>query len=222
MNQTLSYQRNELFPTPTSAFTHRIPLIFQNGVSNMIRERTETRGNKIHAKRESKNRDACQQAFLIALLVKNGYEVAIKRLYKRGNITIQMFTISEISKNGIILFNESQINMKETVIKERKQYVDAITNDVLIDFLQKEGYEIEERKTRKVVKPNSVSMKRIGSIFSREEFFSFNKIVNSGKKFNEIIRSKISTKEGCTIPAYFPFFLLEKNDHHETSFYDSY
>ena len=185
-----------------SAFTHRIPLIYENGVCIMSRKNETKKTEKIDAKRESKNRDACQQAFLISLLVVNGYEIRINKLYKTGNITIQMFTISTIIKNGQEVFNENQIHSKD--IKERRQYIDAMTNDSLIALLRKEGYEIEERKTRKTVNPDSISMKRIGSIFSETKFFSFNKLVDNGRKVHDIIRDKVSTKNGLTIQPYDP------------------
>ena len=113
-----------------------------------------------------------------------------------------MFTISNIIKNGEEVFNEKQIHSKD--IKERRQYIDAVTNDSLIALLRKEGYQIEERKTRKTVNPDAISMKRIGSVFSETKFYSFNKLVDNGRKVHEIIRDKITTKNGLTIQPYDP------------------
>ena len=190
--------------TQISAFTKRIPLYSADG-KTFTTTKIEIRSDesKIDAKRESKNRDACQQAFLIGLLSERGYEVEINRIYKRGNVTFQMLTIKNVKKDGKVIFDTNNFDFEYHGLKEKRQYTDAMTINCMIDILISEGFQIEERKTRKVVKPNSIGMKRISKIYNDEICYEFKEIISMGKEMYKDIRNKISTKKG---------FVIQQND----------
>ena len=210
-----------------SAFTHKIPLMTEDGkifTMNLMKMReqhhhqelipphseskTESKGefksdSKIDAKRESKNRDACQQSFLIWLLTSIDYEIELNRLYKRGNITFQMYTIKSIQKDGRTVVDPNSFTFEYNGLKEKRQYTDAVTVNMMIELLIQEGFEIEERKTRKVVKRNSIGMRRLMKISNGNVQFDFKEIIEIGKECYLEIRNRISTRQG---------YLVQKNE----------
>ena len=203
------------FEIMLSAFTISLPLINEgNEIYSIKRIIQKDDKNKMDAKRESKNRDAFQQSFLIGKLVECGYQITINRLYKRGNITHQMFTIDSISKNGINQFLETQKIIEEHKYKEKRQYLDAETNECLINLLKKEEFTIEERKTRKVVKEGSIAMQRIASVYYNGKFYGNTEIMKIGCFYNQIIKNKISTKNGVTLLPFDPIFNSDNSDNH--------
>ncbi|BFU24347.1 hypothetical protein KM1_104850 [Entamoeba histolytica HM-3:IMSS] len=187
----------------SSAFITRVPFHIEDGnVFVMNYEEKKVKNEMINAKRESKNRDAAQQAFIVGVLSQSGYEVNINRLYKRGNMTYQMFTINNVKKDDKVVFDASHLEFEYDGLKEKRQYLDAITNNYLIELLNKCGVIVEERKTRKVIKPNSIAMKRLNSVTINGKFFGFRHINEIGCHFNQIIRSRTSTKSGSVVLPY--------------------
>ena len=102
----------------SSAFQKVIPLTSEDGITfrikdvSFLRNFHSSKEEKIDAKRESKNRDACQQGFLVGIVNSLGYEVEVNRIYKRGNVTFQMFTINCVRKDKKIVFKPSEFKFE--------------------------------------------------------------------------------------------------------------
>ncbi|KAL7720026.1 Uncharacterized protein QTN25_002555 [Entamoeba marina] len=147
--------------------------------------------NMLLAKRTSKNREAVQQAILIALLNMFGYDVEINKPYKKGNTTMQLYTIQEISTRNDVVWSTSLLSYEYHTAKEKRQYLDAITNNIMISILQKHGVIVEERATRKGTKECCILMKRINTITSGNYLFELEKLNEIGKNINMIIHNRL-------------------------------
>ncbi|KAL7721668.1 Uncharacterized protein QTN25_001325 [Entamoeba marina] len=177
--------------------TEEFPNIF------VVKERLKSsKIEMVNAKRESKNRDAAQQAFLIGALSQMGYNIEINRLYKKGTTTFQLFTINTISSNHTLEFDVNKLHIPFEGLKERRQYLDAVTNNKIIELLEIGGATFEERRTRKVKKENSVSMKRIMKMTIQGQSYDMTQILAIGKRINDLIKQSMSTKKGIEIVAY--------------------
>ncbi|ELP90833.1 hypothetical protein EIN_359160 [Entamoeba invadens IP1] len=196
---------------PMSAFDHRVILLtispnvfLYKDTPTIPQTPTKTYSHKHidQAKRNSKNRDAFQQSFLLGMLVKCGYNVYVNKLYKKGSITHQMFTVNIVQKNETTVFNANSLIFQYDSLKQKRQYLDALTNNTILNLLTQNGCVIEERKTRKVCKNNSILMKRVNSIKYRDETFDQKQIIKLGAFLNQKIRERTSTKEGVMIKAF--------------------
>ncbi|ELP84684.1 hypothetical protein EIN_173590 [Entamoeba invadens IP1] len=188
-----------------SAFEVRFRLVQDaHNVFSICKETCEAKRvrNICCAKRESKNRDAAQQSFLVGALIAFGYEVSINRLYKRGNLTFQMFTIPNIRKNGVKVFDADHLGFEYKTLKEKRQILDAITNNTMVYLLEQNRCYFEERKTRKITRDDGISMKRLNSAIINGRHFDLKQINEAGCHFNQTIRTKITTKEGMTIKPF--------------------
>ncbi|ELP91647.1 hypothetical protein EIN_206340, partial [Entamoeba invadens IP1] len=104
----------------------------------------------LEAKRESRNRDAAQQSFLIGVAKTMGMTVTLHRLLKKGTTSSQIFLVESIALNGRTLFSEKDLPVLQESSQDRKRrMVDCLTNDAFINILQETGkISFFERKGR--------------------------------------------------------------------------
>lgn len=169
-----------------------------------MRKEDEIRKSKTDAKRISKDQDSYQQSYLITSLNNQGYEIRINRLYKKSHLTSQTFSIQSISRDGIEYFNQDHFETFYTNLKEKRQNLDCYVNNLMMNLLEKEGYNFEERKTRRVIKSFSIKMRRIKSFYYNGKIITNTQLLDDGKICHNKIKSRISTKHGC---------ILEPNDY---------
>ena len=183
--------------TPSAFIEYRV--YSTDGKIFEMKKEDEIRKSKTDAKRISKDQDAYQQSFLISLLVCNGFEIVINRLYKKSNLTSQTFSIQSISRDDFVYFNQDTFQTQYTNLKEKRQNLDCYVNNLMIQLLENEGYVFEERKTRRVIKSFSIKMKRIKSFYHHGKIVSNVQLLEEGKICHQNIRSRISTKHGCVL-----------------------
>ncbi|BFU22307.1 hypothetical protein EHI8A_070140 [Entamoeba histolytica HM-1:IMSS-B] len=175
--------------------------------SAFIAKRIETEGNGVYSvscgdvdrkqtlltsKRASTNRDAAQQSFLIGLLVNNGFLVKLKKLYKRGKTTKQLFVIESIWKEGINCFNIDLIGNIPGDKKVKRRNIDATTNHVMLqiagDYCSL-SYDVKKGKTSS----KSYQMERINSANTRGKIFDSKMIQIIGTEINQNLASWITS-----------------------------
>ena len=144
----------------------------------------------VEAKRESTNKEAIQQSFLIHLLITNGYTIKIGKIYKRSDYTRHVFKIEEIRDSEDYLIYEIDEKIKEIKdMKLRRRKIDSEANEIMIKEIEKLGGEIKLRRTKgcKIYEP----IKRIKSIKIGEIKFKKDEIQYIGKKMNDYITLKV-------------------------------
>ena len=175
---------------------------------NKKRSRKPSKKEMLDAKRLSKNRDAAQQSFLIALLCQYGYSFVIKRLYKKGERTSQMFNIERILHDDTVIVDDSSINNPFVNFKEKRQYLDAFMNNKMIELLESMGFSVQLRKTRKQTKQQMIILQRINKIIMNCKTITKDIIHEKGNDYNMEIKDLISfnscivDKDNCSFDHY--------------------
>ncbi|ELP91032.1 hypothetical protein EIN_267480 [Entamoeba invadens IP1] len=149
------------------------------------------------AKRASVDRDAAQQSFLLALFVSHGFDIKLKKLYKKGKTTAQVFVVEEISQNGELIFSESECDSSEEDMKKKRRNLDALTNNKLIElanFYCNTSLEFKKGKTSIVC----VQMKRIQKLEINGKSYGFHEIAKIGMQINNTILH-LMTPNGCVL-----------------------
>ena len=106
-----------------SAFT-RQPLQQETStifVYNCQEDSETSRHSLLQAKRESNNRDAAQQAFLIVLLVQFGYNIKVHRLSKEGKTMNQLFRIERIWKGERTYYDRDDCGTDDYSSKKKRK-----------------------------------------------------------------------------------------------------
>ncbi|KAL7714702.1 Uncharacterized protein QTN25_007790 [Entamoeba marina] len=176
-------------------------------ISFSLRHSLQPPSELLIAKRESKNRDAAQQSFLFKLLARHNYEIRLTKLYKDGKTMNQLFKVEQVIKQGEIKFDSNWLSIhSEHSLKKRRRYQDALTNNWLMNILEKEcGVKFEIKKGRKVTNPENISMKRISSIINGSSMFNSTMIYQEGIEYNNYIKAEMKkTKEKCFVCQNFP------------------
>ena len=144
---------------------------------------------KLEAKRQSKNRDAIQQSFLIKKLHECGFDITIAKLYKKGMTTMQLFRIKRILYHGVEYFNERKLVFNGDMKMVRRD-IDAYTNNTLLDLLQQNKHVVmKEKKLKEGTK--SVGMRRFNRITIDDESFDGNTIESIGKEVYAFILNHV-------------------------------
>ena len=163
----------------------------------------QTYERELHAKRKSLSLDGEQELCCISLLIREGYEFVLLRprgIKNENERIIESFfyKIKQIHFNGKTIELEKMIEKEMDEIlpcsqlsgllrnrryKERKKNVISITNNSLIEILNKIGFIIEMRTTRNPT--NVLKMNRIGMI-KRDDIgvISKDKVLEIGKELN--------------------------------------
>ncbi|BFU19303.1 hypothetical protein KM1_325380 [Entamoeba histolytica HM-3:IMSS] len=160
-------------------------------------KRTERSEILKERKRSSRNDETINFDAMIYLLVKEGYEVIVKRS-KKTSKTIKMLLPESISKNGnvlkvqdICLLSNTLLNtlgytridserIKEMTKKQAKRTQEAQINNGVISLLVNEGYTFSEKKvktahlTERLIRITSVC--KDGEIFGRDELIEMGKL----------------------------------------------
>ncbi|ELP94075.1 hypothetical protein EIN_183920 [Entamoeba invadens IP1] len=189
--------------TTLSAFTLKPIYVDETGSLCTI-ERTEDtkKVNMLKSKRKSANKDSAQQSFLIAILIRNGFYIKIKRLYKRGKTTAQIFVIERIAKEGKTYFDSSKNRDPTVDQKTRRRNADALTNKALMDIAVYycKTY-LEEKKGKSARK--SVKMVRFSSAQVDGKDYNLDQIEYIGMITNQLILDIMSrTSSGIELDAY--------------------
>lgn len=148
------------------------------------------------AKRASKNRDAAQQGFLISVLLRLGYDVTVNCLYKKAFTTRQLFTIRSITRDDQVVFDFSTLPKPSGDFKEKRQCIDALTNNAIIRIICSNGARVIERRTRGVSKKHLVNTIRIASAKVMGDEFSMEQIEQVGIECNDAINRLSSFTHG--------------------------
>ncbi|ELP87360.1 hypothetical protein EIN_096170 [Entamoeba invadens IP1] len=149
------------------------------------------------AKRASTDRDSAQQGFLLGILMCYDFTIKIRRLYKKGHKTHQLFVIESISKNGTVYFKAPTTDNKSGDKKLMRRNLDAMTNNSLLNIVQ---YECATKLDLKRGKRSNLctEMKRIQAIQFHNDLFKAQDILRHGLFINESILNKM-TPEGCEL-----------------------
>ncbi|KAL7714144.1 Uncharacterized protein QTN25_008216 [Entamoeba marina] len=146
------------------------------------------------AKRESNNRDAAQQSFLIWLLNKKGYQIVLYKLYKGGSTMYQLFKVKRIYKGNNKIFDVKDLESNCTVeLKQRRRLNDINTNNALITILEGDDVIFDKKKARSTPTSNNTKMVRIISVITGNEMFNSKMIQEKGFNVNKEL--KIEMKE---------------------------
>lgn len=149
----------------------------------------------LEAKRNSKNRDAAQQSFLIGLISLLGYDIEINKLYKKGKTTNQLFTINSIKKNETTIFKTYDVVPEVADLRDKRRCLDAVTNAKLLNILsQYEWISITEKKCRLSKYGNSIGMRRLKSITIGKSTLKMKDICEIGKNVHQFITSTMGEK----------------------------
>ncbi|EDR29058.1 hypothetical protein EDI_008380 [Entamoeba dispar SAW760] len=144
----------------------KIPLTIDEDGSYVILDNSDeaVKKEQLVAKRESQNRVVVQQMFLIAVLNNIGFDIELNKPHKRSTTTMQCFPISKIRLRQQIIWDAEQEDLKDKSSKEKKIYLDTMTNNLMILLLKQNNIILKERKTRKGTKEDYIQMKRVESI----------------------------------------------------------
>ncbi|ELP89436.1 hypothetical protein EIN_390610 [Entamoeba invadens IP1] len=175
-----------------------------NSESEKDQFKTETKAKSyqvemLKAKRNSKNRDAAQQAFLIGMAASFGYQIDINKLYKKGKTTSQLFTINSISKDNKFLFKTHDVVPEVEDLRDKRRCLDAVTNSTLLDIIIATiGVKVCEKKCRISKYGNSIGMRRIKALRFGGCNFSTKEITEFGNRIHNNILNHMGTKS-CII-----------------------
>ncbi|KAL7720620.1 Uncharacterized protein QTN25_001853 [Entamoeba marina] len=146
------------------------------------------------AKRESINRDAAQQSFLIWLLNKKGYQIELYKLYKGGSTMYQLFKVKRIYNGNNKIFDIKDLDSNCKVeLKQRRRLNDINTNNALITILERDGVIFDKKKSRSTPTSHNITMKRIISVITDNEMFTSKMIQEKGFAVNNEL--KLEMKE---------------------------
>ena len=177
---------------PMSAFVKKDLYHEGNHVFSLKKDTNSKKDQVLISKRNGTNRDACQQSFLISLLIFLGFEFHINKLYKKGKTTLQLYTINSIFYNGECKFNQQMLTDLPSDQKLRRRNIDSITNRIMIDLINqfdicslslkkgKTGTKCEEmmRLTKAIVNKREYETDEIYSI-GHEVNYQINQLLNS-------------------------------------------
>ncbi|GAB1225298.1 hypothetical protein ENUP19_0248G0072 [Entamoeba nuttalli] len=180
-----------------SPFERKSVISLGNGVYEVALSQSEKQKDLLLAKRASTERDSAQQSFLFRILVDNGFTVCLKRLYKKGKTTSQLFVVESITRDGKSYFEEVITDNLSEDKKKKRRNADAKTNDCLIKIASDYCWACFEFKKGKQSVVCS-QMKRIQNAQIGSKIYGSNLILQEGKKMNQHILS-IMSSHGCIL-----------------------
>lgn len=149
----------------------------------------------LSAKRNSKNRDAAQQSFLIGLAAMFGYEIEVNKLYKKGKTTSQLFIVNWIKKDASYTFKSYDVVPEVNDLRDKRRCLDSVTISRLIDIVAaRPGMIITEKKCRLSKYGHEIGMRRIKSLTYRGVHYSISDISRIGNTVHEYIMEHMGVK----------------------------
>lgn len=205
---------NSVKYTSPSAFKH-IP---QNCLSydNKIciyrpNEVLEKRQKQTEAKTRSENRTTFQECFLINELLQYGYIINIAKVYKKSSKLCTFFKLQSIKKDNIYNFKEEECkydiekDFKNGImsiaynLKSKRRYFNRRSNNVMINLLEKLGYEFSFKKNKKKSKsktfPNKYQANRIDKFIYNNNVYDAEYMYAVGKKLYFSIYDKVQKQD---------------------------
>ena len=180
-----NFGTSKTIPTINSLITETSPE--QSQISSPKPEKKEM---SVKAKRDSTNRDACQQLFLISLLLQFNYTVIIRKPRKKSTKTLQLFVIDRImNPSGTLVFDINDFSSTSTDEKINRRNLDSYTNATMIKLLKEHNGYVEIKKGKKAEKTSQFD--RIERVNIENQIYSYSHIKNIGNAMNEIIRNNI-------------------------------
>ena len=154
---------NSVNYTTPSAFKH-IPkkcLSYDNKICTYRPDGVlENRQKQTEAKIRSINRTTFQECFLINELLQHGYIINIAKVYKKSTKFCIFFKLKSIEKDTLYYFraeeceNDVENDFKNDImptaydLKSKRRYFNRKLNNVMIDLLQKLGYDFFFKKEK--------------------------------------------------------------------------
>ncbi|EKE42603.1 hypothetical protein ENU1_015820 [Entamoeba nuttalli P19] len=178
----------------------KIPLTIDEDGSYVILDNSDevVKKEQLVAKRESQNRVVIQQMFLVAVLNTIGFDIVLNKPHKRSTTTMQCFPISKISRGQQVIWDVEQEDLKDKSSKEKKTYLDTMTNNLMILLLKQNNIVLKERSTRKGTKEDYIQMKRIESIAIGNGVINLIQSNEFGKRIYSKIQNRMQ-KDGLTL-----------------------
>ncbi|BFU25735.1 hypothetical protein EHI8A_092250 [Entamoeba histolytica HM-1:IMSS-B] len=178
----------------------KIPLTIDEDGSYVILDNSDevVKKEQLVAKRESQNRVVIQQMFLVAVLNNIGFDIVLNKPHKRSTTTMQYFPISKISRGQQVIWDVEQEDLKDKSSKEKKTYLDTMTNNLMILLLKQNNIFLKERSTRKGTKEDYIQMKRIESIAIGNGVINLIQSNEFGKRIYSKIQNRMQ-KDGLTL-----------------------
>ena len=150
----------------------------------------ERKESAVKAKRDSTNRDACQQMFLIALLLHYNYSVIIRKPRKKSTKTLQLFVVDRImDPTGMMVYDINNFSSNSDDEKINRRNLDSHTNTTMIDLLKNHNAYFEIKKGKKAEKTSQFD--RIERVNIGNQMYSYSHIKNIGVAMNDVIRENI-------------------------------
>lgn len=160
--------------------------------SNISSPKPEKRELTVKAKRDSTNRDACQQMFLIALLLHMNYSIILRKPRKKSTKTLQLFVIDRImNSEGNLVFDINNFSSNSSDEKINRRNLDSYTNSTMIKLLENHNAYFEIKKGKKAEKTSQFD--RIERVNIENQNYGYSHIKNIGLSMNEIIRNNIQS-----------------------------
>lgn len=168
----------------------------ENEIKNEIKEEKKQheiqlkKEISIKAKRDSANRDACQQLFLIHFLLSHGYTIILRKPRKKSKKSLQLFIIDRIiNKSGLILFDINSFSMTSSDEKINRRNLDAFTNSSMISLVKNCNCQINIKKGKKAEKTSQ--FERIERIISNDHIIMYSTIKSIGQKMYNIVEKQL-------------------------------
>lgn len=145
------------------------------------------------AKRESANRDAFQQHFLIATMVLLKHTVVIAKPRKKSTKTAQLYVIESITNaSGEKVFDHNEVVATSSDEKINRRNFDSYVNNKMIEIARNNNCFVDFRETKKALK--TTQYERIERIVVNGIQRSQSEIREIGEKTNERIQELIKSK----------------------------
>ena len=189
--ETIDMEKQIYFYGPSSTFSsHHVTQSTSSQTTSPNPERKKELSVK--AKRDSTNRDACQQLFLIFLLLQNNYTVIIRKPRKKSTKTLQLFVIDRIlSPEGATVYDINDFSSSSTDEKINRRNLDSHTNTTMINLLKEHNAYIEIKKGKKAEKTSQFD--RVERVNFLNQNYTYSHIKTIGNDMNTIIRDQIKT-----------------------------
>ncbi|ELP86504.1 hypothetical protein EIN_034150 [Entamoeba invadens IP1] len=181
----------------------KVPLTTDKDGVFMVLESSDeaTKKDQLLAKRESQNRLVVQQIYLISLLTQNGFDVLLDKPHKKSTVSLQTLPIHSIRYNNEVLWNTDTLKLDRQTAKERKVYIETLTNNLMITLLKQTGVDIRERQTRRGTKTSFIQLKRVDSLICGGFVLDLTSITQHARVLYNYLQENM-TKDGILIAKF--------------------